>query len=128
MGQKILIIDDEPAILGILSDVLTSEGYTVNAASDGETGIEKVKEFNPALIILDVVLPGINGFEVCKILKEDQQTKNIAIIILTGISTLAEHKQKAFQLGADDYLTKPFGMSDLLERIKKLITGQNNQK
>ncbi|PIU84173.1 MAG: hypothetical protein COS68_00150 [Elusimicrobia bacterium CG06_land_8_20_14_3_00_38_11] len=125
MNKKILIVDDEPAILRILGDVLTDEGYNVIAATDGETGIEKAKEFNPVLIILDVMLPGINGFEVCKLLKENEQTKKISIIILTGISTLVEHKQKALQLGADDYITKPFDMSDLLNRVKTLASQQS---
>jgi len=71
------------------------------------------------------MLPGINGFEVCKLLKENEQTKKISIIILTGISTLVEHKQKALQLGADDYITKPFDMSDLLNRVKTLASQQS---
>ena len=125
MNKKILIVDDEPAILRILGDVLTDEGYNVIAATDGETGIEKAKVSNPDLIILDVMLPGINGFEVCKLLKENEQTKKISIIILTGISTLVEHKQKALQLGADDYITKPFDMSDLLNRVKTLVNQQS---
>jgi len=125
MNKKILIVDDEPAILRILGDVLTDEGYNVIAATDGETGIEKAKVSNPDLIILDVMLPGINGFEVCKLLKENEQTKKISIIILTGISTLVEHKQKALQLGADDYITKPFDMSDLLNRVKTLASQQS---
>jgi len=125
MNKKILIVDDEPAILRILGDVLTDEGYNVIAATDGETGIEKAKVSNPVLIILDVMLPGINGFEVCKLLKENEQTKKISIIILTGISTLVEHKQKALQLGADDYITKPFDMSDLLNRVKTLASQQS---
>ena len=121
--KKILLVDDDPSILRILGDIFTDEGYTVVAATDGESGIEKVKEYNPNLIILDVMLPGINGFEVCKLLKEDSKTKHIPIIILTGISTsiLTEHKKKALDLGANDYMSKPFNMEDLLNRAKTLI-------
>ncbi|MBN1383291.1 MAG: response regulator [Elusimicrobia bacterium] len=128
MAQKILLVDDEPAILKILGNVFSDEGYSIAATSTGEAGIEKAKEFNPDLVILDVMLPGMNGFEVCRVLKEDDKTKHIAILMLTGISILAEHKKKALDLGADDYMTKPFDMEDLINRAKVLLGRQEKNE
>lgn len=121
--KKILLIDDDLSILKLLEINLLNAGYNIITATAGESGIEKVKEHNPNLIILDVMLPSINGFEVCKVLKEDIKTKHIPVIILTGISisTLNEHKKNALDLGANDYMTKPFDMDDLLNRAKTLI-------
>jgi len=113
----ILVVDDNPKNLQILSTALYKEGYTVLFASTGKQTIEIAQIQNPDLILLDINLPDINGFEVCKKLKNNSITKNIPIIFITGrIET--EDIVLGFRLGAVDYITKPFNIVELLSRVK----------
>jgi PAS domain S-box-containing protein len=115
-GYTILIIDDEPANLGVMSDYLEGFGFRALVARDGESGLERAQHAWPDLILLDVSMPGMDGFEACRRLKADENTKDIPVIFMTALAE-TEHKIKGFQLGAVDYVTKPFQAEELLARI-----------
>lgn len=120
MEKKILIVEDEQAIVDIISFNLEREGYTVFAAYDGEEGVEKAKAENPDLILLDLMLPKMDGYEVCKYLRKTMTTP---IIMLTAREEEVD-KILGLELGADDYITKPFSMRELLARVKANIRRQ----
>ena len=118
--SHILIIEDEPDINEILSISLIENDYAVSKVFDGEKGLKIARELTPDLILLDLMLPGISGLDVCKLLKSEQETSHIKIIILTALSQ--EHDiVKGLELGADDYITKPFSMMVLNARIKSVL-------
>ena len=114
--ETILVIDDSPTNLEILHDVLGSAGYEVLVEMDGASGIEQVESNPPDLILLDVMMPKIDGFETCRRLQANPSTKNIPIIFITAL-TEAEEKVKGLGLGAVDYITKPFEQEEVLARI-----------
>ncbi|MDR3242392.1 MAG: response regulator transcription factor [Clostridiales Family XIII bacterium] len=116
-SKKILIIEDEKSISDIVRFNLKKEGFETEAAYDGEDGLEKALNGNPDLILLDVMLPGIDGFEVCRKVREDS---SVPIIMLTAKEEEVD-KVVGLELGADDYITKPFGMRELIARIKANI-------
>ena len=119
--KKILIIDDEPTILLVSRRRLEANNYEVITASSGKEGIEKAFTFKPNLILLDLVMPELDGFEVCKRLKVSKETKEIPIIIFTASSGEEDFSQKAAELGTAGYLEKPFESDDLLSIIEKNI-------
>jgi signal transduction histidine kinase len=114
--ETILVIDDSPTNLEILHDVLGSAGYEVLVEMDGASGIEQVESNPPDLILLDVMMPKIDGFETCRRLQSNPSTKSIPIIFITAL-TEAEEKVKGLSLGAVDYITKPFEQEEVLARI-----------
>lgn len=114
MDKKILVVEDEKAIADILDFNLKKEGYTVVCAYDGEDGLSAALKEKPDLILLDVMLPKLDGFEVCK---EIRKTSNVPIIMLTAREEEVD-KILGLELGADDYITKPFSMRELMARIK----------
>ena len=114
MDRKILIVDDEKNIVDIIAFNLKKEGYTVIRAADGEEGLEKVFSENPDLILLDIMMPKLDGYEVCKKIREK---KNTPIIMLTARAEEVD-KVLGLELGADDYVTKPFGVRELMARVK----------
>ena len=116
----IQIIEDEPDIADLLEFNIINAGYKSTKSKNGETGLQKAREMHPDLILLDLLLPGINGLDVCTILKSDTQTKSIPIIMLTA---LGQEKDivKGLDSGADDYITKPFSVEILLARIKAVL-------
>ena len=118
MGKTVLIIEDEQNIVDILSFNLSREGYDTLEAYDGPTGLQLAREQNPDLILLDLMLPGIDGFEVCRILREEGSST--PIIMLTAREE-EEDKVLGLELGADDYITKPFSMRELMARVKANI-------
>lgn len=118
--KKILIIEDEIDILNMVKMRLEASGYEVIAAQDGNTGYSKAKSDNPDLIILDLMLPGIDGYQVCRLLKFDEKYRHIPIIMLTARSQ-QEDREWGQKVGADYYLTKPFESKELLDKIKELI-------
>jgi len=120
MSKKVLIIDDEPDLIRLLSYNLSAQGYEPLAAKDGETGLAQAQRHLPDLIVLDVMMPGMDGWEVCKALRRDTRTAAIPILMLTARADEAD-KVVGLELGADDYLTKPFGLRELLARIKALL-------
>ncbi len=125
--QTILIVDDNPANLGVIVDYLESFGFKVLVARRGETGIEKAQFAHPDLILLDVMMPGINGFETCRRLKAIETTKAIPVIIMTAL-TDTEHKIEGFQAGALDYITKPFQREEVLARVQTHLNLRDLQK
>ena len=114
MDRKILIVDDEKNIVDIIAFNLKKEGYTVITAADGEEGVQKAMEENPDLILLDIMMPKMDGYEVCKKIREK---KNTPIIMLTARAEELD-KVLGLELGADDYVTKPFGVRELMARVK----------
>lgn len=118
MAKRILLVEDEPGLQLTLSDRLRSEGYEVETAGDGETGYARARQETFDLIILDVMLPGKNGFDVCRDLRQDGFTQ--PILMLTARGQVAD-KVVGLKLGADDYLTKPFESLELLARIEALL-------
>ena len=112
----ILMVDDTPANLGVLSEFLGDDGYEVLVAEDGESALERANYAHPDLILLDVVMPQMDGFDTCRRLKEHEATKNIPIIFMTALSDTVS-KVKGFELGAVDYITKPFQQEEARARV-----------
>jgi signal transduction histidine kinase len=113
----ILIIDDTPNNLAVMSETLTDAGFDIATALDGERALEQVKYSEPDLILLDIMMPGIDGFETCRRLKANPKTCNIPVIFMTALAD-ADSKVKGFELGAVDYITKPFQEQEVLARVK----------
>ncbi|MEI8090171.1 MAG: response regulator transcription factor [Opitutaceae bacterium] len=120
MKLKILLVDDEPDALEILGFKLRQAGYNALLAKDGARAIALARDERPALIVLDLMLPEVDGLEVCKILRRDPNTAAIPIIMLTARAAEMD-RVLGLELGADDYVTKPFSPRELLLRIKKLL-------
>lgn len=120
MKETILIVEDEKDIVKMLEYNLGKEGFKTLSARAGETALELVGKEHPDLIILDLMLPGIDGLEVCKALKEEKRTASIPIIMLTAKSQESD-KVIGLELGADDYITKPFSPRELIARIKAVL-------
>ena len=118
--KKILLIDDNVSALDILKIILRGEGYTVETAVSGEMGLEIVGDKNPDLIILDIGLPGIDGFDVCRQLKAHEDTGHIMVILVTGRDN-EDDINKAREYGADGFIVKPYEIQDLLNEMYKLI-------
>ena len=125
--KKILVVDDLPENVFMLQDRLEHEGYEVITAYDGLTGIEKTRNELPDLILLDVMMPGITGFEVCKTLANDMKTKNIPIILVTA-KIGAEDTKEGLEAGAFDYIKKPFNRIELLARVNSALKLSDAQK
>ncbi|GLX69365.1 response regulator transcription factor [Paenibacillus glycanilyticus] len=118
---RILVADDEPPIIQFLELGLLNEGFEIRTALDGEAALKVAAEFQPHVLILDVMMPGMNGFEVCQALKETGA--NVAVIMLTAKDEI-EDRVKGLTLGADDYVVKPFSFEELLARIKARLRNQ----
>lgn len=119
-SKKILVVDDVPVNIQLLVTYLSVEGYDVISAKDGHDAMKAVKEHQPDLVLLDVMMPKMNGFEVCKAIKSDDATKFIPVILVTALNEL-EDKVKGMVSGADDFLTKPFNKLELLVRVRSLL-------
>tara|TARA_B100001175_G_scaffold12321_1_gene9591 strand:+ start:133 stop:837 length:705 start_codon:yes stop_codon:yes gene_type:complete len=122
--KTILIIEDEPDIRDLLEFHLKKEGYKVLTSSDGEKGLKAALKESPNLILLDLLLPGIKGLDVCRVLKNDVNTSQINIIMVTALGQ-EENIVKGLETGADDYVSKPFNMSILLARISAVLRRNN---
>ena len=116
-GERILVVDDEPQIRRALRTALTGHGYDVSIAEDGESALVTIAAFQPQVIVLDLVMPGIDGFEV---LRETRTWSKVPVIVLSARGQERD-KVAALDLGADDYLTKPFGMNELHARVRALL-------
>jgi DNA-binding response OmpR family regulator len=114
MSEKILVVEDEPSLQETLAYNLTRQGYIVQTAGDGQAAIEQARSFNPDLLVLDIMLPILDGFEVCRILRQEM---NVPILILTARDDEID-RVIGLEMGADDYLTKPFSMREFLARVK----------
>jgi phosphate regulon transcriptional regulator PhoB len=118
--KKILIVDDEPDIVELISYNLKKEGFHLATASDGEETLRKVRTGHLDLIILDLMLPGIHGMELCRILRNNPRTAHVPIIMLTAKSEESD-KVRGLETGADDYMTKPFSPKELIARVKAIL-------
>ena len=119
-AEKILVVDDEDHIVELISYNLINSGYNVIIANNGLDAVRLAKEENPSLILLDLMIPGLDGFDVCKAIRNDVTTKEISIIMLTAKGEELD-KILGLELGADDYITKPFSIRELLARIKAIL-------
>ena len=119
-AYTILIIEDEPDISELIEYSLTQSGYNIIVSDNGEKGIEVTRKHSPDLILLDLMLPGINGIDVCRILKNDNDTSDVSIIMLTALGQ-EEDIIKGLETGADDYVTKPFSFPVLEARIQSVL-------
>lgn len=126
-GSKILIVDDDHDNLNLLLEFLELAGYHPFAATDGENAIEQIKYIGPDLILLDVMMPGIDGFETCRILKTMPEIMTIPVIFMTALSETV-NKVKGFEVGGVDYVTKPFQNEEILARINAHLTIRKLQK
>ncbi len=118
--SRILLVDDEPDIIETISFMLQSRDYLVSIASGGQEGIDKAKTEHPDLLLLDIMMPDVNGYDVCMKLKSDEDTKDIPIIMLTAKGE-SEAVLKSHSIGADDYVVKPFSLPTLLSKLKKFL-------
>ena len=118
--KKILIIDDTELMVKLTSDILREKGYEVVSANNGLDGIKMVAAEKPHLVLLDIIMPGIDGFEVCKLLREDESNNLVPIIILTAQGN-EDDKLTGLELGADDYITKPFNPRELISRVHNTL-------
>ncbi|HEV3022214.1 MAG TPA: response regulator [Pirellulales bacterium] len=121
--ERILAVDDEEDLLELVRYNLSKEGYRVTCASSGEQAVREARGNPPDLILLDLLLPSVDGLEVCKLLKNDARTKHVPIIMLTAKSEEAD-VVTGLELGADDYITKPFSPRVLVARIKAVLRGR----
>jgi phosphate regulon transcriptional regulator PhoB len=120
MKSKILVVDDEPDVVHLIEYNLKAAGFDVISAADGEQALKKARSGNPDLIILDLMLPEVEGLEVCKILRRDVSTSAIPIVMLTAKASETD-RVLGLELGADDYVTKPFSPRELVLRVKRLL-------
>lgn len=126
-NEKILLIEDNETIIELVNISLTIKGYRVSVATSGIQSLNIAQKLQPSLILLDILMPGINGYETCKQLKANNKTKDIPIIFLSALSSTFD-KVKAFQFGGVDYLTKPFEVDELISRIETHLTISRLQK
>jgi len=127
MAKKVLIVEDESDVLELLVYNIKQAGYNVITAEDGKEALWKVKTYTPDIIILDLMLPVMNGIEVCKILRNDPLYSKTPILMLTARAS-ENDRIEGFEAGADDYIVKPFSMRELLIRIKKLLNSFTNKE
>jgi DNA-binding response OmpR family regulator len=117
---KILVVDDDIHATTLFDTILSAKGFEAIIVNDSSTAVQVVNSTNPDLVILDLMMPEPNGFEVCKMLRADQRLSNMPIVIFTAMGD-KESKDAAFEAGADEFLTKPFRVEDLMQRIRALI-------
>jgi two-component system phosphate regulon response regulator PhoB len=121
---RILIVEDDPSLAEVLEYNLSQEGYDARLARDGQQGLREIRLRCPDLVILDLMLPMIEGLEVCRLLRADPSTQNVLVLILTARSEESD-ELVGFSVGADDYVTKPFSVKVLLQRINALLRRKN---
>lgn len=120
MARTVLIIDDEPDLIRLIDYNLTKSDYVVLTAKNGEAGLTLARRHAPDLIILDIMMPGLDGFDVCKKLRQDPMTAHVPILMLTAKAEEGD-RVLGLEIGADDYMTKPFNLRELLARVKALL-------
>jgi len=120
-GNKILVVDDEPNIVRSLAFVFNKEGYQVSIAENGEEAMEMIRGSKPDILILDVMMPHKNGYDVCQEIKSDPGLKDIHVLMLTAKGQKGD-REAALARGADEYISKPFSPIQVLDRVKELLT------
>ena len=123
---RVLIADDNPQGAELLEAYLSGSEYQIRTAADGEETLRQVADWHPDLILLDIMMPKISGFEVCKRLRADPQTRDLAVLMVTGLDQPSDI-DKAVEAGAEDFMTKPINKADLLLRVKALLTARANK-
>ncbi|HYJ34110.1 MAG TPA: response regulator [Candidatus Binatia bacterium] len=118
--SRVLVVDDEPDLVRILEFGLKAAGYTVETASDGQEGLKKARESKPDIILLDLMLPKLDGYKVCRLLKFDERYKHIPIMILSA-RTQEGDQTLAHEMGANRFLTKPYEFAEILDHIQALL-------
>ncbi len=121
--KKIIIVDDDENLRKMIKIRLELKNYSVLEADSGESALELINNEKPDLILLDIAMPDMDGYEVCKLLKDNEDTKNIPIVFLTGIEGNIENKLQGLMVGGADYIQKPFDGKELVERIEKILHG-----
>jgi two-component system alkaline phosphatase synthesis response regulator PhoP len=119
--MDILVVDDEPFILRSLAFVLKKEGFEVATADNGQEALEKAKEFRPKIIFLDIMIPKINGFSVCRAIKADATLKESHVIVLTAKGQEVD-REMGFREGADQFMTKPFSPREVVENVRSILS------
>jgi DNA-binding response OmpR family regulator len=120
LGQKILVVDDEPNIVQSLAFVFNREGFDVATAGDGVQAMSMIRDSKPNPLILDIMMPNKNGYEVCQEIKSDPELKDIQVLMLSSISN-ENSRRHAMSQGADDYINKPFSLMQVVTRVKELL-------
>lgn len=120
MSNNVLIVDDEPNILLSLEFLMKQAGFQVSTATDGETALGKIAEQCPDLVLLDVMMPRKDGYEVCQAIRENPDCRDVKIIMLTAKGREVE-REKGLAIGADDYITKPFATHEVVEKARELL-------
>ena len=116
----ILVIDDEPYILRSLSYLLSREGYSVETATNGEAGLERVRNLRPPLVFLDIMMPNMNGYEVCEQVKQDPNLEDTYVIMLSAKGQQID-RERGLLGGADEYMTKPFSPREVAQRVRSIL-------
>ncbi|HVE11779.1 MAG TPA: response regulator [Elusimicrobiota bacterium] len=118
--KKVLVVDDDPDIVEFVTELLKAHHYEVASAENGRQGVEKARQYRPDLVILDLMMPDMHGFEVCQALREDPQLKDIRIIVSSGKRYQTDHRA-ADRLGADRFVAKPYKVADMMGAVAALI-------
>ncbi len=120
MAQRILVVDDTPANIKLLGDLLRMKGYEVETAANGEQALEAIARRAPDLVLLDIMMPGLNGYEVCRKIRETPATALLPVVLATSLDP-AQERVKGIEAGADDFLSKPVNQAELFARVKSLL-------
>jgi len=123
-NNKILIVEDEESLLKLESIFLSAKGYKVTGVTNGRSALDQINNEKPDLVLLDIILPGMDGFEVCRCIKENPETRQIPIVILTARKTKLD-QAKGLEVGADAYITKPFKSAHVVATIEELLGKRN---
>jgi DNA-binding response OmpR family regulator len=127
MRRKILVVEDNPDQLELVRLILEKEGFAIGTAANGSEALIKTRSISPDLIILDLMLPGLNGFDICETLRKDPLTASVPIVMLTGLCSQFG-RLAGLESGANEFLTKPFNPEELVSKVDKLLRGQTSSK